>query len=75
MTQKYLVGQRFEVGDRVTRKTIFSGTEDFIKRYGIVKEVLLKENRKGTSTYYYQILWNDSKSSEHAQHTLVKAIY
>ena len=74
MTQKYLIGQRFEVGDRVLRKTLFSSTEDFIKRYGRVKEVLLKQNRKGTSSYYYEILWNDNKSSEHAQHTLIRAI-
>ena len=74
MTQKYLIGQRFEVGDRVTRKTLFSSTEDFIKRYGVVEKVLLRQNRRGTATYYYHILWNDHKSSEHAQHTLLKAI-
>ena len=29
-----LVGQRFNVGDRVTRKSLFVSSESFIKIYG-----------------------------------------
>ena len=69
-----LVGQRFNVGDRVTRKSLFITSENFIKRYGKISGVLIKTNIKGSTTYYYQVDWNDSKSSEHAKHTLVRAI-
>ena len=69
-----LVGQRFNVGDRVTRKTIFVSTESFAKRYGRITKVVLRSNIKGTKTYYYEVDWSDNKSSAHAQHTLVRAI-
>ena len=69
-----LVGQRFNVGDRVTRKTIFVSTESFAKRYGRITKVVQRSNKKGTKTYYYEVDWSDNKSSEHAQHTLVRAI-
>jgi len=69
-----LVGQRFDVGDRVTRKSIFTTSEVFGKRYGKITKVVLKHNRKGSTTYYYQVNWNDDRTSEHAQHTLVRAV-
>ncbi len=68
------VGQRFHIGDRVTRKSIFVSTESFAKRYGRITRVVLRSNIKGTKTYYYEVDWSDNKSSEHAQHTLVRAI-
>ena len=69
-----LVGQRFNVGDRVTRKSLFVSSESFIKIYGRITKVVLRENRKGTKTYYYEFDLIDNKSSEHAQHALVRAI-
>ena len=69
-----LVGQRFNIGDRVTRKSLFVSSESFIKRYGRITRVVLRANRKGTKTFYYEVDWSDNKSSEHAQHTLVRAI-
>ncbi len=69
-----LVGQRFEVGDRVTRKTLFVRSDSFAKRYGRIKKVLLKHNSRGSTTYYYEVLWSDDRLCEHAQHTLVRAI-
>ena len=69
-----LVGQRFNVGDRVTRKSLFVSSESFIKIYGRITKVVLRANRKGTKTFYYEVDWSDNKSSEHAQHALVRAI-
>ena len=69
-----LVGPRFNVGDRVTRKSLFVSSESFIKIYGRITKVVLRTNRKGTKTYYYEVDWSDNKSSEHAQHALVRAI-
>ena len=69
-----LISQRFNVGDRVTRKSIFVSTEPFAKSYGRITRVVLRSNIKGTKTYYYEVDWSDNKSSEHAQHTLVRAI-
>ena len=69
-----LVGQRFNLGDRVTRKSLFVSSESFIKIYGRITKVVLRANRKGTKTYYYEVDWSDNKSSEHAQHALVRAI-
>ena len=69
-----LIGQRFNIGDRVTRKSLFVSSEPFIKRYGRITRVVLRANRKGTKTYYYEVDWSDNKSSEHAQHALVRAI-
>ena len=43
-----LIGQRFNVGDKVTRKSLFVSTESFIKRYGKISKVVLRTNRKGT---------------------------
>ena len=74
MMESGLVGQRFDVGDRVTRKSIFTANEAFVKRYGRITKVLLKHNRKGSTAYYYQVNWSDDRTSEHAQHTLVRAV-
>ena len=69
-----LVGQLFNIGDKVTRKSLFVSSESFIKIYGRITKVVLRANRKGTKTFYYEVDWSDNKSSEHAQHALVRAI-
>ncbi len=65
-----LVGQRFKVDDRVIRKnsTVFSNS--FKLKAGSVTETLTRVNKVGTKQYYYKVLWDDQRSSEHAQHSL-----
>jgi hypothetical protein len=65
-----LVGQRFKVDDRVTRKCSSVLQNRFSKKYGNVTETIEKTNAKGNTMYYYKVLWDDKRSSEHAQHSL-----
>ena len=65
-----LVGQRFKVDDRVTRASSAVLQNRFPKKYGNVTEALKKTNAKGNTIYYYKILWDDKRLSEHAQHSL-----
>ena len=65
-----LVGQRFNIDDRVIRKnsTVFSNS--FKLKAGSVTESLTRVNKVGVRQYYYKVLWDDQRSSEHAQHSL-----
>ena len=65
------VGQRFQVDDRVVRNHTIGYTGGKYKRYeGTVLEAFAKTNSVGASQYYYTVLWDDKRSSEHAQHSL-----
>ena len=65
-----LVGQRFKVADRVTRASSAVLQNRFPKKYGNVIQTFEKINAKGNTMYYYKVLWDDKRSSEHAQHSL-----
>ena len=65
-----LVGQRFKVDDRVIRKFTTGFPNKFKIKGGNVTEALTRVNKVGTKQYYYKVLWDDKRSSEHAQHSL-----
>ena len=66
-----IVGQRFKIDDRVVRNhTIGYSGSKYKKHIGTVTEALTRTNKLGVSQYYYKILWDDKRSSEHAQHSL-----
>ena len=65
------VGQRFQVDDRVVRNhTIGYSGSKYKKHIGTVTEAIAKTNSVGANQYYYTVLWDDRRSSEHAQHSL-----
>ncbi len=68
-----LVGQRFNVNDRVTRKNSSVLHNKFSKKYGNITETIERSNSLGSKMYYYKVLWEDKRSSEHAQHSLEPA--
>ncbi len=65
-----LVGQRFNVDDRVTRKNSSVLRNTYQKKFGSITEAIEKTNSIGSTMYYYKVLWDDKRSSEHAQHSL-----
>ena len=65
-----LVGQRFKVDDRVRRKYTAVLSNKYELKGGSVTEALTRVNKVGTKQYYYKVLWDDKRSSEHAQHSL-----
>ena len=65
-----LVGQRFNVDDRVIRKNSSVLRNRFKLKEGSVTETLTRANKAGVKQYYYKVLWDDRRSSEHAQHSL-----
>ena len=65
-----LIGQRFQINDRVSRKNYSVIANTYKKRYGNITETIERKNAAGTRMYYYKVLWEDNRSSEHAQHSL-----
>ena len=65
-----LIGQRFNLDDRVIRKFTTGFSNKFKIKRGSVTEALTRVNKVGTKQYYYKVLWDDKRSSEHAQHSL-----
>jgi len=66
-----IVGQRFKIDDRVVRNhTIGYSGSKYKKHIGTVIEAIAKTNSVGANQYYYKVLWDDRRSSEHAQHSL-----
>ena len=66
-----IVGQRFKIDDRVVRNhTIGYSGSKYKKHVGTVTEAIVKTNSVGANQYYYKVLWDDRRSSEHAQHSL-----
>ena len=65
-----LIGQRFNLDDRVIRKFTTGFPNKFKTKGGNVTEALTRVNKVGTKQYYYKVLWDDKRSSEHAQHSL-----
>ena len=66
-----IVGQRFKIDDRVVRNhTIGYSGSKYKKHIGVITEAIAKTNKVGANQYYYTVLWDDRRSSEHAQHSL-----
>ena len=65
-----LIGQRFQINDRVSRKNYSVIANTYKKKYGNITETIERKNAAGTRMYYYKVLWEDNRSSEHAQHSL-----
>ena len=65
-----LIGQRFKVDDRVTRKNYSVIANKYQKKYGNITETIERTNSAGNKMYYYKVVWEDKRSSEHAQHSL-----
>jgi len=65
-----LIGQRFQINDRVSRKNYSAIANTYTKKYGNITEMIERKNSVGTKMYYYKVLWEDNRSSEHAQHSL-----
>ena len=73
------VGQRYQIGDRVYRKSAAMGSgkgNTFRTRYGTITEVDTNINAVGAVNYFYMVKWEGSNSgspSKHIQHRLIKA--
>lgn len=65
-----LIGQRFQINDRVFRKNYSVIANTYKKKYGNITEAIERKNAAGSKMYYYKVLWEDNRSSEHAQHSL-----
>ena len=65
-----LIGQRFQINDRVSRKNYSVIANTYKKKYGYITETIERKNAAGSKMYYYKVLWEDNRSSEHAQHSL-----
>ena len=73
------VGQRYQIGDRVYRKSVTLGSgngQKYRTRYGTITGVDTSPNAKGALNYFYMVKWEGSNSgspSKHIQHRLKKA--
>ena len=73
------VGQRYQIGDRVYRKSVTLGSgngQKYRTRYGTITDVDTSPNAKGALNYFYMVKWEGSNSgspSKHIQHRLKKA--
>ena len=65
-----LVGQKYAIGQSVKKLSYTSSAIPPRYRNGKITEVFTKTNSAGSVHYYYKVLWDDSRKSEHAQHTL-----
>ena len=80
MSKKHqTVGQRYQIGDRVYRKSAAMGSgkgNTFRTRYGTITGVDSSTNAVGAVNYFYMVKWEGSNSgspSKHIQHRLIKA--
>ena len=70
------VGQRYQRGDRVYRKSVTLGSgngQKYRTRYGTITDVDTSHNAKGALNYFYMVKWEGSHSgspSNHIQHRL-----
>jgi len=73
------VGQRYQIGDRVLKKTPSIPQERMLNkaykpRYGVVESVDTCIQANGRVDYYYCVKWDDSgskSSTRHMQHRLL----
>ena len=66
MSKKHqTVGQRYQIGDRVYRKSVTLGSGNgntFRTRYGTITDVDTNINAVGAVNYYYMVKWEGSNS-------------
>ena len=73
------VGQRYQIGDRVYRKSVSLGSgngQKYRTRYGTITDVDSNTNAVGAVNYYYMVRWEGSStrsSSKHMQARLLPA--
>ena len=73
------VGQRYQIGDRVYRKSVTLGSgngQKYRTRYGTITEVDTNINAVGAVNYFYMVEWEGSRAgapSKHIQHRLILA--
>ena len=73
------VGQRYQIGDRVYRKSVTLGSgngQKYSARYGTIESVDSSTNAVGAVNYFYMVKWEGSKAgspSKHIQHRLILA--
>ena len=69
MTNQSRIGQRFQKGDRVKKRT--AGTTK-PPRFGTILLATEKNDSRGHPSWYYSIQWDDLKSPAiHAQQALI----
>jgi len=64
------IGQRYQIGQSVKKISFTSSAIPQRYKNGKIIEVFTKTNSAGSVHYYYKVLWDDTRRSEHAQHTL-----
>ena len=65
------VGQKFELNQVVKRNaTVGYSASKYAQYTGKITEAFTRKNKLGVPQYYYKVLWEDGRSSEHAQHSL-----
>ncbi len=70
-SNKKIVGQKFELNQTVKRNhTIGYSAGKYKQHTGRIKEAFTRKNKLGVPQYYYKVLWEDGRLSEHAQHSL-----
>jgi len=68
-TNTQRVGQRYNQGDRVKKRTIGG---DRPPRYGTILNPIEDKDRRGSIMWYYSVQWDDLKSpATHAQQSLI----
>ena len=50
-----LIGQRFQINDRVSRKNYSVIANTYQKKYGNITEMIERKNSVGTRMYYYKV--------------------
>ena len=65
-----LVGQKFQIGDRVVKRGAGSHVNPPRTDYGHVIKITIDEDSRGHTMYFYDIKFDNRKTSKHAQHRL-----
>jgi len=70
MTKK--IGQKYQIGQIVKEANAFGkGRDNFGRRTGVIKDVLLKKNKAGVEHIHYLVVWEGHVApTERVQHRL-----
>jgi|TARA_B100000427_G_scaffold61224_1_gene48221 hypothetical protein len=63
---------KLNIGDSVVKKKPWGTTLPMSKRYGIVEDVMLKDNRNGRTHKYYTVKWTSGQRSLHGSNVLIR---
>tara|TARA_R100000152_G_C6761921_1_gene186108 strand:+ start:130 stop:372 length:243 start_codon:yes stop_codon:yes gene_type:complete len=67
------IGQKFKINDQVYKKQNVGLSVKRSSIIGTIIDVQEKLNTIGRTCYYYKVLWDDTRTSIHAQHILIEA--